>query len=200
MSGVKPFFLTGTKAVIKVDDVVVAYAVNVSGQVSVKHVSPRVLGRAEVEVHQPVQYDVSGQLSVIKYGKNFQSAFKDAAPIGGNDDGSGANGYKGKSFWASSFSFFSKINSSGPTGNAEESFNPSRMFQSQQFDIEIFQKTHIDSEHLVPIFKFRDCRFTNLSFSMEKKSPVIVQMSFVARYYDDDTLVARRSGVGQEFS
>lgn len=203
MASQKPFFITGANALIKVDSVTVAYATNISCQVVVNHVSPRVLGRAEVEAHQPVSYDVAGSLSVVKYGKNVKSYFKDAAPNIAQDRGSGAGGFTQDSGVGS----FVKKNLGIPkltgetTGAAEEAFNPSRFFQSQQFDIEIFQKVGGSSDgsggELTPMFVFRGCRFTGLQFQLEKKSPIILSMTFKARYYDDDTLVARGSGAGR---
>lgn len=206
MADQKPFFITGANALIKVDNVTVAYATNISCQVVVNHVSPRVLGRAEVEAHQPVSYDVAGSLSVVKYGRNIKSYFKEAAPNTAQDRGSGAGGFTqdgGVGGFVRKSLGLGKLTGES-TGAAEEAFNPSRFFQSQQFNIEIFQKVDepgaSNSVELTPMFVFRGCRFTGLQFQLEKKSPIILSMTFRARYYDDDTLVARGSGVGQEFS
>ena len=205
MAGQSPFFITGANATIKVDGISVAYATNVSCQVVVNHVSPRVLGRAEVEAHQPVSYDVAGSLSIIKYSQGLKSVYGSSAPISANDKGSGAGSFTEDSGVGGAIS--KSLNIPGTVGaKAGESFNPNNFFQSQQFDIEIFQK--IDgsnsspsrSSDRAPIFRFRDCRFTGLQFQIDKKSPIVLSMTFKARYYDDDTLVARGSGVGQEFS
>jgi hypothetical protein len=202
MADVSPFFLTGSNAFVKVDGKVVAYATNISGQITVNHASPRVLGRAEVEVNQPLSYDVSGSISIIKYAQGIRSFIGDGqSPASVSNDGNGPgtlslnSGFFGGALGAGQFA------AGGSKNAAEEAFNPFTFFQSKQFDIEIYQKVSSSTQYdIAPVIRFRDCRFSNLQFSLQKRSPLILNMNFVSRYFDDDTLVARGSGSGQEFS
>jgi len=50
------------------------------------------------------------------------------------------------------------------------------------------------------VTRLRDCRFTGLDFKLSKRGLPLQTMRFTARYADDDTYVARKSGVGQELS
>lgn len=201
MAGLKPFFITGSTAIIRVDGKTVAYATNISGQITVNHASPRVLGRAEVEVHQPLSYDVSGSLSIIKYAQGIQAYLgANQTPILSTNEGNGpgtmsqSSGFFGDALGVSQFT-------NGSNNAAVDAFNPFSFFQSKQFDIEIFQKSDDGGGvQLAPVVRFRDCRFNNLQFSLNKRSPLLLNLTFKSRYYDDDTLIARGSGAGQEFS
>jgi len=201
VAGLKPFFITGSTAIIKVDGKVIAYATNISGQISVNHASPRVLGRAEVEVHQPLSYDVSGSLSIIKYAQGIQNFIgANRSPVLSDNDGNGPGSMSPDSGFFSSALGLNQF-TNGTNNAAEEAFNPYFFFQSKQFDIEIFQKSDNGrTQDIAPVIRFRDCRFSNLQFALQKRSPLVLNMNFVSRYYDDDTLIARGSGVGQEFS
>lgn len=207
MAGRNPFFITGANAKIKLNGRVIAYCTDVSYRISVKHASPRVLGRFEVEVNQPLQYDVSGSLTVIRYAKGAISHVNNAPPgVAGKGNGIGQTGLG---------SFGGALGSALglPTpdlqfdGKADEAFVPSRMFQSSMFDIEIIQKLgRLNPETETPeiencaIAILRDCRLTESSFSMSKKTAATQTFSFIARYADEDSFIARKSGVGQELT
>lgn len=220
--GKRPFFLTGANAKIILNNKSVAYATNISYSITVRHAAPRVLGKFEVEVVQPLSYDVEGTLTVIKYARGLKD-YMDDAPNDVNQLGNGIG-----SFGASNGMLASALGlpSGGQfDGGAADNFNPSRMFQSKQFDIEIRQKIPPKSggnnfiqqslsflnDVLVPdglnssndttiIVRLRDCRFSALDFKLSKRGLPLVTMQFKARYADDDTMIARKSGVGQELS
>lgn len=192
MAGSKPFFIVGANAKIKLNSLTVAFATDVSYRVSVDHASPRVLGKFEVEVHQPLKYDVSGTLTVIRYAKDVSKAQNAPSPSvdrQGNGVGSLGTAPDGISL--------DTVGLGGPDGRPNENFNPSKMFQSRTFDIEIFQKVDGDQ---CQIAKLRGCRFSEMSFRMSKRSSGQVSYSFVAQYLDEDSFNAGKSGVGQELS
>lgn len=158
MSGV-PFFLSGANAKILIGGKTVAYATDVTYSISVKHGAPRLLGKFEVESIQPLEYNVSGTLTVIKYGKGLASTAVGGPPPSVSDKGNGVGG-------------FEDSNGLGPVRNAlginkkdkpnnekniADSFNPATMFQSEMFDIEIRQKIYATVGHttksLVPTLK-----------------------------------------------
>ena len=51
-----------------------------------------------------------------------------------------------------------------------------------------------------PAILLRDCRFEDMAFELDKRGVAKLNLTFRARYADDDTFIARKSGVGQEFS
>jgi len=141
MAGKTPFFLSGANARILLNHKTVAYATNIAYQVSVKHATPRVLGRFEVEVIQPLSYDVTGTLSIIKYGRGLKSYYGTHAPEGVTNKGDGVGSYGLASFGGGLGSALGLPTADGQfDGAPNEAFNPSRFFQSKMFDIEIRQK------------------------------------------------------------
>jgi hypothetical protein len=239
----KSFFLTGANAKILLNNKTVAFATDVSFRVSVKHASPRVCGRFEVEVHQPLAYDVEGSLTIIKYGRGMKEYLGPASPSDASNEGSGIGSYKKASTLGAIGGALGFPTADGQfDGAADEAFIPARLFQSKMFDIEIRQKVPGNSSvsgngffpgpppggttglagvqgkalakasavgnslintlppEEVPMFLLRDCRFTDLDFRMTKRGVATINMAFKARYMDDDTMIARKSGVGQELS
>jgi len=224
----RPFFLTGANAVIMLNNKSVAYATDISYSITVKHATPRVLGRFEVETIQPLSYDVEGTLTIIKYARGMKD-YIGTPPVDANQAGNGVGSYSaGQGMLAGALGL-----PSGGTfdGGTADNFNPSRMFQSKMFDIEIRQKLPGNdtgkkdlssplskvqdffqglNEGLVaggagdagsvPVVRLRDCRFSGLDYKLTKRGLPLVTMQFKARYVDDDTYIASKSGVGQELS
>ena len=217
-----------------------AYATNVTYRVSVKHASPRVLGRFEVETIQPLAYEVTDTLSVYRYGRDLQSYFGEHAPKSVNNSGNGIGSLSQSSVLGAVGSAFGFPTSDGQfDGGTDEAFNPSRLFQSRMFNIEIRQKIPSRGElgankwnpktineatqnvgqalldtandilvkdksshgkNETPVILLRDCRFEDMAFELDKRGVAKLNLTFRARYVDDDTFIARKSGVGQEFS
>lgn len=246
MAGKVPFFLTGANARILLNNKTMAYATDVSYRIAVKHASPRVLGRFEVEVHQPLAYDVTGTFTVIRYSRGLKDYYDGGTPSDVNNAGSGIGSMGSGSLGGTVGSALGLPSASGQfDGKANEAFNPSRFFQSKMFNIEIRQKvvgaaaeennkffkeppaqgsgkvpnsgttlgkvlkktaqvlnslipTALTDE--IPIVVIRDCRIEEMSFSLSKRSVAVHTFTFKARYVDDDTFIARKSGVGQELS
>jgi hypothetical protein len=141
VAGKTPFFLTGGNARILLNNRTVAYATNVTYKVSVKHATPRVLGRFEVEVIQPLTYDVTGTLSIIRYGRGLESYFTSHAPESVNNKGNAVGSYGLSSFGGALGNALGLPTTDGQfDGSPDDSFNPSRFFQSKMFNIEIRQK------------------------------------------------------------
>jgi hypothetical protein len=141
VAGKTPFFLTGGNARILLNNRTVAYATNVTYKVSVKHATPRVLGRFEVEVIQPLTYDVTGTLSIIRYGRGLESYFASHAPESVNNKGNSVGSYGLSSFGGALGGALGLPTPDGQfDGSPDDAFNPSRFFQSKMFNIEIRQK------------------------------------------------------------
>ena len=191
----KPFFLTGANAKIVVNNVTIALAVDVSYQVITKNVSPRVLGRYEVEEHQPVAYDVTGSFTVIRYVRDVANATGNI-PAGLNNIGNGIGG------WNTDANDSIKSTLGFPNGNGEidarvsEAFDPALMYKSVMFDVEIRQKTGNGGQECV-VARVRNCRIETMNFTLRSKGPALQTFSFKGQYLDEDSFIARESGVGQ---
>lgn len=215
IAGKGSFFLVGANAKIILNNKSVAYATDVSFSVKVRHASPRVLGRFEVETIQPLTYDVEGSLTIIRYGrglKAFHEATGSVAPSNVSNQGNsiGSFGRQGLNLGQ-----LGLPDSSGQfDGRADDAFNPAKFFQSQMFNIEIRQKLKSSSidrirhvqlgkkigDEETTVIMLRDCRLLDMQFKLNKKSVAVQVYTFKARYMDDDTFIARKSGVGQELT
>lgn len=190
MAGKKPFFVTGANAVINVGGVPVAFATDVSYRISVAHASPRVLGKFEVERHQPLKYDVSGNFTVIRYVRNVTQAIPSPHPAADRrGNGAGHFGTTSGDFLTSAFGL--------EGGRPNDNFDPSAMLRSGVFDIDIFQK--IDGDNC-QIAKLRGCRMVETELRVAKKGVAMQSFNFMAQYADEDSFTADKSGVGQELT
>lgn len=202
MSSKVPFFLTGGNAKVLLNNKTMAFATDVNYKISVKHASPRVLGRFEVEVHQPVAYDVTGSMTIIRYARGLTDYYKKngySSPEDASKKGDGVGSFGNSSFAGAVGAALGLPTADGQfDGKANEAFVPSRMYQSAMFDIEIRQRLPGGEE--VKVVLLRDCRIEESSFSLNKKGLATETLTFKARYADDDSVIARKSGVGQELS
>lgn len=195
-----PFFLTGANARILLNNRTVAFATDVSYNIAVKHASPHVLGRFEAEVHQPLAYDVTGTMTIIRYARGIDKFLGQGAPADASPSGNGMGSFS-RADGAGGFKKALGLPVSGESsfdGAADEALNPSRFFQSKMFNIEIRQKLGGNDETTVVMI--RDCRIESFSFDLSKRGAAVQRLQFKARYADDDTFIARKSGVGQELS
>lgn len=223
MAGKKSFFLTGANAKILLNNKTVAFATDVSYTVEVRHASPRVLGRFEVEVHQPLTYDVSGQMTIIRYSRGIKDLLGSASPENTDELGNGIGSFK-LSNGVVTEALGLPTTDGIFDGGAAEALIPERFFQSKMFNIEIRQKLSgtgggansnffnnlasglVSSSATNPadneatVILLRDCRIDKLDFRLSKRGVATQTISFRARYADDDTGIARKSGVGQQLS
>lgn len=195
MSGVKPFFITGANAKVKVNDKTLAFCTDLSYSVQVLTQTPKILGMFEGSSVEPLGYTVSGSFTVIRYAKDAK-ANVGSAPHGaaGNDAGNGVGNW-GAAWGGGQGSFFAK-NGIGNDGRANEALDPSRFANSVTFDIQVYQKTQAGD---IGVANIRNVRITQADFSMSKKGAAVQRFNFVALYVDEDSFVADFSGNGQHF-
>ena len=197
MANKKPFFITGATAKIALNGKTMAFATDISYSIAVKHASPRVLGRFEVEVHQPLSYDVSGSFTIIRYAKGLKSGLSGHEPEGVNDSGNGVGNWKMPGTLGGIAGAYGLPTAGQFDGAAHEALDPARMYQSKMFDIDIYQKTDAGECHIA---RLKDCRITTADFNMSKKELAKERFNFVCRYAHEDTFLAGGSGVGQELT
>lgn len=186
MSGITPFFLSGGNARILLDGHTVAFATNISYRIIVKHTSPRVLGKYEVEDLHPLSYDVFGSMTILRYAKGM-AAIVGTKPSDAGDAGSSIASLK------------------NGIGLANQAFSPSQFLKAHMFDIEVQQSTSSMGNNprgiILPVFRLRDCRIDELTFNLDKAGVGSQTVRFTARFLDDDYadgIGERKSGNEQE--
>lgn len=192
MANQKPFFINGANAIITLNGSVIGFATDVSYRVSVRHETPRLLGRFEHEAPHPTAYMVTGSFTMIRYAKGLKGdvitgkTIKAASPLG-NSIGN----------------FSDPVDS----GKAEDSLVPSKLIAARTFDISIWQKAEytgqedlgaLSGDNICEIARLRGCRITEADFSISKKSLARQRFNFMAQYADEDGFIAEQSGVGQQ--
>lgn len=177
----KPFFLTGANAKIRVNNRTLAYVNNLSYSVQVKHATPRVLGMYEPSSVEPISYIVTGSFSIVRY-------VADATDVGGTQPNGTTSKGNGVGYWGEV----------KPTdGRAHEALNPSKLQFATGFDIEVAQKIK-DGDNPV-LAKVRGARITRADLNLGAKSTATQTFNFTAVYADEDSFLADASGVGQQF-
>jgi hypothetical protein len=141
MSGIKPFFITGANAKIKLNDKTLAFCTDISYSIQVLTQTPKILGMYEGSSVEPLGYSVSGSFTIIRYAKDAKANIGGKAPNGvaANDAGNGSGNWGGT--WGGNASDFFARNGIGKDGRANEALDPSKFANGVTFDIEIYQKT-----------------------------------------------------------
>lgn len=186
MAGVKPFFLTGANAKIKVNGKTLAYCTSLSYSVKVAHATPTVLGMYEASSIEPIGYQVTGSFSIIRYVADVANAISGKHPDGIKNHGNGIGN------WGQNDVSFSNL----ADGRTYENLVPSKLHTSTTFDIEVLQKTESGT---VSAAKIRDVRITQADFNISKKAAATQNFNFTAIYADEDSFIADFSGSGQQF-
>jgi len=143
MSNVTPFFITGSNAKLVVNGMTIGMATDVSYRVDVKHAEPHVLGVYEAMEIQPLQYEVHGSFTIIRYHqKNIKHTINRGANIPGGMRGDQGDDHNGIGTWtldkilAQIGMPFGKF---ANEGRAHQAFDPSKMNKAMAFDIEVRQ-------------------------------------------------------------
>ena len=141
MSGIKPFFINGGNAKIKLNNKTLAFCTDITYSVQVLTQTPKILGMYEGSSVEPLGYTVSGSFTVIRYAKDasFNIAGKKPHGVAHNDAGNGAGNWGGT--WGGTVGDIFARNGIGNDGRANEALDPSKFANGTTFDIEIYQKT-----------------------------------------------------------
>lgn len=185
MPKLKPFFLTGANAKIKVNNKTVAFCTDISYSVQVMHQTPKVLGMYEGTSVEPIGYSVSGSFRVIRYVKNAVSDVG-STPSGTKNSGNSIGEFGDKA-----------VDLGSNDARADESLIPADLENASGFDLEIHQK--LSSGDWMGVARIRSCRITQADFTLSKRSAAVQTFNFVALYADEDSFRADFSGRGQQF-
>jgi len=203
MAGVRPFFVTGANAKIKLNGKTVAFCSDFTCSVQIMHQTPKVLGMYEGVSVEPLGYNVAGGFSIIRYVHNAEANIGGTPPNGvsPSDAGNGVGNWG--SVWGGGVlsnlpSVLGNPLSGGTDGRANEALDPSTYSQGTTFDIEVYQKQ--PNGDPLGVIKVRSARITRADFSLNKRSPGLDRFEFVALYVDGDAYQANASGTGQQNS
>jgi hypothetical protein len=167
-----PSFITGANAKIKAGDITIAYAQDVSFNVTVTTIPIETMGRYEVVSNEPVAYFVDGTLSVIRYTKTAYPGMPNTA-ANGNSLGN----------WQ-----LAETNQSADYG-----VNPGKMNASDSFTLDVYQKTPGEASD-VNVIKVKQVRFTRKGGGINKRGVLVEQYAFNAIFQDDDVTATSPSG------
>lgn len=190
MAGKQSAFVTGANARLKLGDITLAYATDVSYSVTVQTIPIETLGTYEVRDNTPVAYNIDGSFSIIRYTK--AAAAIDAS--GGNERAiSGA-----------------AISGNQPNripiaeGSLGDHLNPNRILQSGTFDLIITEQVpNDDGSGSVnsSVYKIENCRLTRRGMSLNKRGVYVDQYAFVAILggdFEDSDFGAALTGIGTD--
>lgn len=182
MAQKKPSFVTGANAKVKAGGKTFAYAADVSYQVTVDTVPIETMGRYEAVTNEPVNYSVSGELSVVRYTSIAKTNGMPGAAAKGNGLG----------------------NVTATTGGTmSEHINPGNILLSQTWDLSVYQKTQAaataggatavtaEADEFITI---KDCRFNRKSAQINKRGILVDRLSFVGIMADDESFDSSHSG------
>jgi len=95
MAGVRPFFVTGANAKLKLNGKTMAFLTDFQCSVQIAHQTPHVLGVYEGVSVEPLSYNVNGMFSIIRYVHNAHENIGGVAPpgIAANDAGNGVGNW-----------------------------------------------------------------------------------------------------------
>lgn len=157
MAGKKAGFITGANAKIKMFGETIAFATDVSYDVTVDNIPVEAMGRYEVFSYEPVGYRIAGSLSIIRYtGRASQSTIDDVQATGRGNNPSEVG--------------------DGNGSNAKQHLNPSELLASETFDLDIYEQTD-SSENQV--FRVKDCRLSRRGMTLNKRGVMTDRYSFV---------------------
>jgi len=200
VAGLRPFFLTGANAKIKVNNATLAFCTDLSYTITVNHATPQVLGMYEGSSVEPLSYRVTGSFTIIKYTADAVSDVIGADPAGVSPRGNGVGAWTKEENAIKQFIKGFDIKN-GPDARADQSLNPKELSKAAGFTIEVFQKLEAGSAiDSIPVAKIRDCRIIEAGFTLNKKNVAMQTFKFSALYVDEDTFRADFSGLGQQFT
>jgi hypothetical protein len=156
--GMKPGFVSGANARVKLDGKTLAYCTDLNYTVDMATVPIEAIGSYEVKAYEPIAYSVNGSFSVIRYTKVIK-------PASGSANGNPADEL-------------------GGDNRVGTQLDPGRVLSSSTFDMEIFQSTSATASDTTEtnqnsLFKIHDCRVTRRTSALSKRGVMVDSYAFV---------------------
>ena len=183
MAGVHAGFVTGARAKIKIGGQTMAYAADVSYNVTVATIPIETMGKYEVHSNEPVAYTVDGSFSIVRYTKGSA----DVSNIVGQSETGATNGTGAAG--NDSAAATGALTSGTAPGNH---LNPAKLLLSSSFDLEIAEKGATAD---ISVFLIQDCRITRRGASLNKRGVLVDNYSYVAIIAGDNETDANFPGV-----
>lgn len=161
MANKKAGFIVGANAKIKMFGKTIAYATGVSYDMSTDVIPIEVMGKYEVVSYEPVSTRVSGSLTIIRYTKRASENNIEKTASGNLGDGPSEIG--------------------DADNNANMHFDPSKLLESQTFDLDIFEiyKQDGSSQTEQVVFRVQDCRLVRRGMTLNKRNALTDSYNFV---------------------
>lgn len=195
MANVAPFFITGANCKLKINGVTLAYATDLSYNVSIPHARARSLGSYETNSFEPLSYDVSGSFTVVRYVDDLKSRLENLGlgiPNNVSNLGNGVGGWTTLRDNSAGGILLSGLGN-GVDGRADRSLNPASFQDGVTFDIEIYQK--MPNGDSLGVARMRNARITSMNSSISKRSSMTQTFQFIAQFLDEDSFLADASSI-----
>ena len=195
MANVAPFFITGANCKLKINGVTLAYATDLSYNVSIPHARARSLGSYETNSFEPLSYDVSGSFTVVRYVDDLKSRLENLGlgiPNNVSNLGNGVGGWTTLRDNSAGGILLSGLGN-GVDGRADRSLNPASFQDGVTFDIEIYQK--MPNGDSLGVARMRNARITSMNSSISKRSNMTQTFQFIAQFLDEDSFLADASSI-----
>lgn len=168
---VKPAYITGASAKVKVGGATLAYCTDVSYSVAVQTIPIESMGKYEVHSNEPVSYSVDGSFSIIRYTKKAAILAAGNAAAAGNSPAQIKNG----------------------DSSVREHLNPGLILTSETFDLDILQKAATTvaaadaTTDETSFLRVKDCRVVRRVGTLNKRGVLVEQYSFVGVLLHDSS-------------
>lgn len=196
MANVAPFFITGANCKLKINGVTLAYATDLSYNVSIPHARARSLGSYETNSFEPLSYDVSGSFTVVRYVDDLKSRLENLGlgiPNNVSNLGNGVGGWTTLRNNSAGGIIMEGLGWPGVDGRADRSLNPASFQDGVTFDIEIYQK--MPNGDSLGVARMRNARITSMNSSISKRSSMTQTFQFIAQFLDEDSFLADASSI-----
>lgn len=174
---VKPGYITGANARVKIAGKTLAYCTDVSYNVTVQTIPIESMGKYEVHSNEPVSYTVDGGFSIIRYTKKAKALVGGAAAATGN-----GVAYLGD----------------GDT-KVKEHLDPGSILTSETFDLDLFQNSAqavADSStgtEEISFLRITDCRVVRRGATLNKRGVLVENFAFVGvLLHDSNSITAEQ--------
>jgi hypothetical protein len=174
MSGKLASFLNGSLLVVKINNVTLAYCQSISFNQNMNLVPVGGLGAFSYHALEPVQFAAGGNMRVVRWTtEEWNEIGSKAVPENLSETSGGV---------------VSKDFTSGNGLVDRNHFNPVNLLLSATFDIDVYGRESSSSEALTakPLYKLKDCRLTNYSFSFQPGALLYEDMSFVCLQIEEN--------------
>jgi len=179
MAALNPSFISGASARIKIGGKTLAYATELSINITMDTIPIESIGKYEVHSNEPNLYAVDGSFRIIRYSKRAKlSSIADASSVAGNDP-----------------LYIGTANAAGTSpGSVKAHLEPGRILGSTGFELELYdQRQTADTVGLtaagtlseVQVYLLQNCRVVSRTGSLDRRGVLTETFNFVGLLHQD---------------